>query len=86
MLLQSVHLLLGITLVSDNAASLHRVDELLRFELRAAEEMDDSRPEIAFALHVSRRRCGPELRSQLASQLDQINFFWQHECVCTSFH
>jgi hypothetical protein len=72
---QIVDRLRAIPLVANEAASFERVDELLRLELGASEDLYDRAAKGALASDVPDRRSTPEARGQLAHQRVQVKVF-----------
>jgi len=83
MMFELVDHLLAVALVSNEMARLHRVDQLLRFEVRATENGDDCGTQITFATHVSAGRRASEAGGELTTELFEVDLFGDHVTRCT---
>ena len=86
MALELVDFVFAIAFVPEEASPLHRIDRLLRLEVRTAQNIDDRRTKLALSSNVSARRCAAEADGELAAELVEVNLLGNHEWRGTRFH
>ena len=83
MVFELVDHFLAVALVSYEMARLHRIHQLLRLEVRAAENGDDCGAQLTFASHISAGRRASEAGGELTAELFEVDLFGDHVRRCT---